>query len=298
VKPSVQSDSRVCLHGARCLDFCECGASRRVSPQRFVFASLFALRLIVQPPGSNNRCRERTDSTFNLHRLFDSQNNARGGYPWRGNGCNNYRPDPLTYYTGSHLRVEWTNGANFYPNGNVETILQYACEDTLPGLRDGYPSGWLVDGDVDNEGYCHATFQFNNFDNDITNSVSNGRTTCADTIPWKTVDNNGQTPQLVDANPANQRGGGSCTTFGSVMNGQGNPFTRVDDLWQPLANCDFYFPDADAAGLVDGVPTNFSHINSAGAGLEFGMHEGPLYCFVFFFFSLFSCVFPFSYLAL
>ena len=32
------------------------------------------------PRGSNNRCDERTNDRLNANRLFDSQNNAAGGY--------------------------------------------------------------------------------------------------------------------------------------------------------------------------------------------------------------------------
>eukprot|EP00501_MAST-03F_sp_TOSAG23-6_P000437 GSMAST32.ASY1.ANO1.449.1 assembled CDS len=117
------------------------------------------------PPGSNNRNRERNNNRNNDNRLFDSQNNvlqistyftmflryitwshAKGGYPWRGN----------QYYEGSLLNLEWTNqhacGDN--PSTNCNFVIQYACEDTMPGLRDGYPSGNLQN--VNNQGNNNA----------------------------------------------------------------------------------------------------------------------------------------------
>lgn len=227
------------------------------------------------PPGSNDRCRERNNNRNNANRLFDSQNNAQGGYPWRGNGCIRYQPDPLEYYVGSRLRMEWTNQHACGQNDNVncETVVQYACEDTLPTLRDGYPSGALIDGDANNDGYCHATYQFNNNDDDITNNNSNNQNTCTDTIPWRTADNNGETPSMVDSDAGQQRGGASCTGFNTLMNG-GNPFTSVDELWQPMAACEYYYPSA--ANFGEGVADS-TQINSQQAGMEFGMHEGPLY---------------------
>jgi hypothetical protein len=228
------------------------------------------------PPGSNDRCRERNNNRNNGNRLFDSQNNAQGGYPWRGNGCIRHEPDPLEYYVGSRLRLEWTNQHACGQNDNVncETIVQYACEDTLPSLRDGYPSGALVEGDSNNDGYCHATYQFNNADDDITNGNSNNRNTCTDTIPFRTSDQNGKLPDMVDSDENNQRGGKSCTGFGDVMKQASNPFTSVDQLWQPLADCEYFYPDASG---MNGDVVSATQINSPQAGMEFGMHEGPLY---------------------
>ncbi|KAK6176566.1 hypothetical protein SNE40_014827 [Patella caerulea] len=77
------------------------------------------------PRGSNNRLDETSRDRNNANRLFDSQNNARGGYNV-GN---------LFYYAGSKLQIEWTNqhscGAQ---NANCEIVLQYMCGDNV---RDG-----------------------------------------------------------------------------------------------------------------------------------------------------------------
>jgi len=92
------------------------------------------------PPGSNNRNRERKDNRNNANRLFDSQNNGKGGYPWRGDP-KTQTSDPVTYYVGSKLRVEWTSqhGCGANPNLHCELVIQAACEDTMPAVRDGYP---------------------------------------------------------------------------------------------------------------------------------------------------------------
>ena len=51
-------------------------------------------------------------------------------------------------------------------------VLQYACEDTLTGVRDGYPSGDLSDADENNANYSpkymKASFQRNNGDGTTT----------------------------------------------------------------------------------------------------------------------------------
>lgn len=85
------------------------------------------------PPGSNNRNREQNTNRNNANRLFDSQNNGKGGY------CRGPR---LTFYTGSRLHIEWTSqhgcgSDQLYCN----VVIQYMCQDSnvAPQLkiRDG-----------------------------------------------------------------------------------------------------------------------------------------------------------------
>ena len=74
----------------------------------------FQAKLTVSPP-----------SFLSLCRLFDSQNNNRGGY----------NVGSLYYYTGSILSLEWTNQHSCGdPNNHCEQILQYMCDDNV---RDG-----------------------------------------------------------------------------------------------------------------------------------------------------------------
>ena len=49
------------------------------------------------PRGGNNRLDEETREVRNQNRMFDSQNNNRGGYNVGG----------LFYYAGSVLPIEW-----------------------------------------------------------------------------------------------------------------------------------------------------------------------------------------------
>lgn len=85
--------------------------------------------------GSNNRLQEENADRQNANRLFDSENNARGGYCWG--------PE-LTFYEGSILALEWTSQ---HACGNTNTqcnlVLQYMCSSDHEGadetliVRDG-----------------------------------------------------------------------------------------------------------------------------------------------------------------
>ncbi|XP_078594983.1 protein DD3-3-like [Branchiostoma floridae x Branchiostoma japonicum] len=77
------------------------------------------------PRGSNNRLDEARRDRNNANRLFDSQNNDRGGY----------NVGSLYYYEGSHLSIEWTNQHSCNnPNNHCELVIQYMCGDLV---RDG-----------------------------------------------------------------------------------------------------------------------------------------------------------------
>lgn len=85
-------------------------------------AVTFADVYIQSPSGSNNRLNGKNRDRQNANRLFDSQNNARGGYNAQG----------VSYYAGSVMHIEWTNqhqcGGD---NTNCELILQYMCGDKV-----------------------------------------------------------------------------------------------------------------------------------------------------------------------
>lgn len=74
------------------------------------------------PRGSNNRLDEDSRNRNNARRLFDSQNNDRGGYNVGG----------MYYYAGSTLAVEWTNQHSCNdPNNHCNIVLQYMCGDNV-----------------------------------------------------------------------------------------------------------------------------------------------------------------------
>jgi hypothetical protein len=104
--------------------------------------SIFADVYMHAPRGSNDRNCERNENRNNGNRLFDSQNNAKGGYacPRAVGGPETVTPR-MYYYVGSKLKIEWTSQHSCgNPNNNCEVVLQYMCADSAPGLRDGTPN--------------------------------------------------------------------------------------------------------------------------------------------------------------
>lgn len=84
------------------------------------------------PRGSNNKLNEENTNAQNQNRLFDSQNNARGGYQWG---------PAMTFYTGSLLQLEWTaqhGCGSDQSNTDCNFVLQYMCG---PWIRDGTEQG-------------------------------------------------------------------------------------------------------------------------------------------------------------
>jgi hypothetical protein len=106
------------------------------------------------PRGSNDRNCERNVNRNNGNRLFDSQNNAKGGYACpRAVGAETvqnedgeaktgqYTQDKKMYfYEGSYLPIEWTNqhGCGRNSKANCEIVLQYMCEDTADPQVDNF----------------------------------------------------------------------------------------------------------------------------------------------------------------
>jgi len=94
------------------------------------------------PPGSNDRNNENNENRNNANRLFDSQNNAKGGY------C---RGPAMTYYAGSLLQVQWTtqHGCGRNPALMCNVVLQYMCSTTdAPAdylIRDGTTTDTITD---------------------------------------------------------------------------------------------------------------------------------------------------------
>ena len=94
------------------------------------------------PRGNNNRCDERSNNRNNANRLFDSQNNAAGGYAITCNRLNNDNINcyNMNYYTNTIIPITWTSQHNCGENNDCQFIIQYACEDELgKNVRDGRP---------------------------------------------------------------------------------------------------------------------------------------------------------------
>jgi len=84
--------------------------------------------------GSNNRLDERGRDRANGNRLFDSQNNDRGGY----------NVGKLSVYVGETVPISWSNqhGAGTYQLRGSEIIIQYACDKLM---RDGTTTNRIPD---------------------------------------------------------------------------------------------------------------------------------------------------------
>jgi len=76
--------------------------------------------------GSNNRLDEANRERNNANRLFDSQNNDRGGY----------NVGKLNYYVTEKVPISWTNqhGCGTEDVKHCEVVLQALCD---PLARDG-----------------------------------------------------------------------------------------------------------------------------------------------------------------
>lgn len=152
------------------------------------------------PLGSNDRNRERNENRNNANRLFDSQNNAKGGVPWCGDRELIGKWDGFRFYTGSTIRFEWTAQHGAGPNNDVDAqvIIQAGCDKLVGSTsqadfdnvgdawnkywlqlgppsnmpRDGYPTGALAESDANNAGqYKQATFTSAGQNGDGTNTV-------------------------------------------------------------------------------------------------------------------------------
>lgn len=141
------------------------------------------------PRGSNNRnCRnDNNDRRRNGNRLFDSQNNDKGGYscprayPFsrennNQNGAvdnlgrlttsNGIDTDTFFYYEGTDVHIEWTlqHGAGNNENVDTRLLLQYACDTDEVASGDTTYLRSLIKNDLMRDGS-----PINNNDNDNTN---------------------------------------------------------------------------------------------------------------------------------
>ncbi|KAK2171036.1 hypothetical protein NP493_1112g00003 [Ridgeia piscesae] len=142
--------------------------------------SVFGLLLLVavatgniylhNPRGSNNRLNEKTAARSNANRLFNSQNNDRGGYnvgdtAEKTHGDSEQTQYRMKYFQSgpkykvldegqgrSHMTLEWTNqhgcgSGNKRQNCNI--VFQYMCEETVESDK-GTPSdeNMLRNGDT------------------------------------------------------------------------------------------------------------------------------------------------------
>lgn len=99
------------------------------------------------PRGSNNRLNENTENRANDNRVFDSQNNNRGGYNVgdatdQAAGNNKENQNRAIYFEStsqapSEIQIEWWNqhgcGKRDENDGNwvnCQIVLQYMCKES------------------------------------------------------------------------------------------------------------------------------------------------------------------------
>merc|ERR1739838_374322 len=123
------SKDNLLLHVKRCLIALSCGEMEARAAFLLLISSVLHLAsgdiYLHNPRGSNNRWNENGRPRNNANRMFDSENNNRGGY----------NVGSLYYTVGSTLQVEWTNQHSCgNENADCDVIIQYACGDKI---RDG-----------------------------------------------------------------------------------------------------------------------------------------------------------------
>lgn len=121
-----------------------------------LFGSVVGDCYLSNPRGSNNRLNEQSATRNNGDRLFDSQNNARGGYNTGDRYSGAAGNDPKKQYAmqfyasgptaeeASKMVVEWTNqhgcGKQDSPHKtNCNLVLQMMCQSQ--GSESDYPTG-------------------------------------------------------------------------------------------------------------------------------------------------------------
>eukprot|EP00127_Corallochytrium_limacisporum_P001786 Clim_evm2s82 gene=Clim_evmTU2s82 len=124
------------------------------------------------PRGSNNRCDEKSNNRNNAQRLFDSENNAAGGYAIPGIDQNTLTQDKMYYYSGSYLPITWTSQHGCGTTNECNYVIQFGCDQTLgSGVRDGLPQ---TSADDQENPTCTGTIP-NEADSDIENPTQFGR---------------------------------------------------------------------------------------------------------------------------
>jgi hypothetical protein len=160
---------------------------------KFLLASSAAVALVSSlasadvylhfPRGQNDRCDEKSNDRNNANRLFDSENNAAGGYATENGGL-----DSLTFYEDTDLRIEWTlqhscgnaqddkADPNAPENTKCNVVLQAICEDSVGAVKN--VNEWAVDA-------FHGKYAgfYNLTDGRPLGTRENSENTCTQTIP-------------------------------------------------------------------------------------------------------------------
>ena len=166
--------------------FCVAALVLMCCQQAFADVYLHMLR------GSNNRLDEANRDRANGNRLFDSQNNNRGGY----NVGSSY------HYVGEKVRIEWTNQHSCNAgSAHCDLVLQMMCDDWL---RDGTTTNRIPNtryADADPEYGRHESYDY--YQSCTTRERNQGLFTASQNL-------DGETAQFTRQNPNGERHGFEC----------------------------------------------------------------------------------------
>jgi hypothetical protein len=187
------------------------------------------------PRGSNDRLNEPSDRQ-NANRLFDSQNNAAGGYCWG---------PPMSFVEGSILPIQWTaqHGCGSSQVTCTE-IIQYMCSDTTgPAtdyMRDGTTTTTIPDDpnqyqQKNGDGtYTYGMNENYQYYTDCSNRPRNGGLFTAD-------QNLGPNAVNTRQNPGGDRYGFECQEERDYYPyWHPSPWKDIAVLVPTLDNCNFY----------------------------------------------------------
>jgi len=219
----------------------------------YVFGDIY----MHNPGGSNNRLNEANTNRDNNNRLFDSQNNAKGGYCWG---------PPMTFYGGSRLGIEWTNQHGCgNPNVHCEVIIQYMCQDGDMKSQMGWTSWDIREGvttntpNADNNTVNRLTNDVDTFARQGPNSISSDALKSLDQ-PWEQLVNTGIEPPRPCLT---QNAAGQCQVYSEGMH---EPFEYYDQCRRRARNTGLFLADQQLGGRT----AIFTRQNAGGgrSGLE------------------------------
>jgi hypothetical protein len=216
------------------------------------------------PPGSNNRGGETNANRAANNRLFNSQNNNRGGYNIPQGGS-------YTFYPGSIIPIQWTaqHGSGI-DNVHSDIIIQYMCTDQSSNL--------LRDGDSGANG---QEINRNNLEEEINNMnigmhepvqyyrdcISRQRNRGLFTADQNVVNNQGA--QATRQNPNGGASGLECQEERDYYPYWGpSPWEDIAILTDRTDLCDYYRSESSNKNLVcDQIPrSRDNHLGSVSGG--------------------------------